>query len=134
MKKGLTIFSLYVVLAIIISLIWTVFDKNSSTDNTLSLSNFLNYISHVPTVNLQDMSLRIYFIEDKWASIIDWVRELLNLFGVVFGVIKYFCLVIYNIFITIVYFVKYVFNMGGITNTSTTNVGDGFGGGGSFGR
>lgn len=138
MKKGISIFVVYVVFAVIVSFVWSIYAKNEAP---VTLSNFLEYLSKVPTISLEDMSLRVFVIEDKWASIVDWVRRIINVFGVFLGLIRFFAISVYNIFVTLLYFINYVFSgfysyNSAFTFDDTTGAGagSGFGGGGSSGR
>lgn len=138
MKKGISIFVVYVVFAVIVSFIWSIYAKD---EVPVTLSNFLEYLSKVPTISLENMSLRVFVIEDKWASIVDWVRRIINVFGVFLGLIRFFAISVYNIFVTLLYFINYVFSgfysydsSFAFDDTTGVGAGSGFGGGGSSGR
>lgn len=136
MKKGISIFFVYVVFAVIVSFIWSIYAKD---EIPVTLSNFLDYLSKVPTISLEHMSLRVFVIEEEWASIIDWVRRLINVFGVFLGLIRFFAISVYNIFVTLIYFINYVFSGfysydNSYSFSSSTGDSGGFGGGGSSGR
>lgn len=136
----------YIVFAICVSLLWTALSSSSTPyDETwLSLDYFLNYMSRVPIVNLQDLTLTVYSFNQEWLGIIDWVRQLLNLFGYALGISRWIGVAIYNLVVIVLYFVRFfVDSTFGIQTIlpgpelgpsgGTTGAGGGFGGGGGGG-
>lgn len=90
------------VLLLIIALI-----RNVNGYNHISFSSFLDYLSNSPKV-IPLLSISDFTITGSW-GLFEFLRNFLNIFTQLFGIIIWFGSSIINIFLYAFYFLRYIF-------------------------